>query len=242
MATREDFQRLLRVKRTQVQMIYDRGYDIPDNELLFLENNFNYASGFDNYNIIHMDNLSYTTFRSKLSNDYERIINNKRETINVFYVALLPNVKIIKNMIKNYGEHLEGKGWPEKAIYISPLNIAKNYLSDIKSYIKTKTQTFFDKQLVINPTRHVLYSQHELLTDVQTKELLSQLNTSIKFGADTSNRLINVNLLMLPKIKISDPIVRYFDWPLGKVVKIYRDNYHNNKLVNKSVYPRVIVD
>ena len=86
-------------------------------------------------------------------------------------------------------------------------------------------QVFNDEDLSYNPTRHVDTPRHELLSPTEGEEKLKEMK------ADIGKLLI---------IKQSDPIVQYFNWPLGGIVRVFREDYTVSILSPKSVNYRVI--
>jgi DNA-directed RNA polymerase subunit H (RpoH/RPB5) len=66
---------------------------------------------------------------------------------------------------------------------------------------------FHERELWNNLTRHKLYFKHTKLSDEEVLKLLAQYMTT---------------KLLLPMISIHDPVVKYFGWKLGDVVKITR--------------------
>lgn len=70
-----------------------------------------------------------------------------------------------------------------------------------------KIQTFHKSYLWNNITRHELYFPHTLLSEDEAQKLISSLKT-------TKDKL--------PRISCADPVVKYFGWGVGAVVKIQR--------------------
>lgn len=88
-------------------------------------------------------------------------------------------------------------------------------------------QVMFLYQLRYNPTRHQLVPKHELVPPENEEALLHELKTSKN---------------SLPGIRLKDPIVRYYDWPLHGIVKIERLIYFIEVLAPKAIIYRVIRD
>lgn len=68
-------------------------------------------------------------------------------------------------------------------------------------------------QLTINPLDHCLTPKHTLLTNNEQKQFLQKYVISSK---DAHNKL--------PVISKSDAVIRWYNWPKNKIVKIEREN------------------
>lgn len=87
------------------------------------------------------------------------------------------------------------------------LTPAANNINDIS--IDYKIQIFDIEELKINITKHNFVPKHELLSLSQQKELLESYKVEKK---------------QLPKISYNDPIVKFYGWKRGSIVRIIRKN------------------
>jgi DNA-directed RNA polymerase subunit H (RpoH/RPB5) len=71
------------------------------------------------------------------------------------------------------------------------------------------SKVFFIDELVSNPIANKMVSQHELCTKRMVERLLQKYSITVD---------------ALPKILLRDPIVRWYGWEVGDVVKITRPN------------------
>jgi len=85
-------------------------------------------------------------------------------------------------------------------------------------------QLFYETDLFHNRTKHVLYMPHRALSLDEEKVLLT------KFFCQKHN---------LPSIRITDPIVRYFNWTVGQIIEI---QCKMSGVVEPSVYYRVVIN
>lgn len=72
----------------------------------------------------------------------------------------------------------------------------------------TKTLQIFDIfELKNNLTRHSMVPKHELVNPTESQHLLDQYK---------------ISRLQLPRISIDDPVIKYYGWKRGHIVKIHR--------------------
>lgn len=90
-----------------------------------------------------------------------------------------------------------------------------------------RIEVMFYHELTYNPIYHVDVPHHELLSDDEKTQKLLEMKV------DPTKLLI---------IKLDDPVVRYYGWPVGGVVQIYRDDIAISILSPKSINYRIIVD
>ncbi len=86
----------------------------------------------------------------------------------------------------------------------APTAQAKNVVNNLES---NTFSLFTLKEMQFNVTKHVLVPKHEALSTKQKIEVLKQF----RLTPDKT-----------PKIYTTDPIVRYYGWPRGTLVKITR--------------------
>jgi len=68
-------------------------------------------------------------------------------------------------------------------------------------------QIFMEEELMFNVIKHSFVPKHELLTDAEVKELTK-----------------TIRLKQLSEIYITDPVVRYYNWPMYSVVRVYEED------------------
>lgn len=206
---------LFEIKKTQIEMIQDRGYDVKEEELALLTHDFRYF----------LDYLQSKTgnkgSRSALSQVYS--LNGEKYLSVNFLEKSQDSKQISIEVVRAAVEEAKNSKANEILIIIEiPLSSRADNSLVISGL---GYQVFFDKDLSYNITRHVDTPRHELLTPEETEEKLKELK------ADITKLLI---------IKANDPIVQYYNWPIGRVVRIYREDYVVSILSPKSINYRVI--
>jgi len=87
-------------------------------------------------------------------------------------------------------------------------------------------EVFSAKQMMRNVSRHSAVPPHEALSEEAAAALLRAIGVT---GKDA-----------LPILLRSDPIVRYYDWPSGTVIRIHRADCTGEGLMTPSVGVRVV--
>lgn len=227
---------LKRVKQTQVEMMRDRGLTIPEEELFLIEkHDEEYESERDwERKVLHHFLNVYTekaketdmNFISTLSNVY----NDPETDVNTVVVYLCRTRESsnitpdeFKNKFHYYLTKYYESGKPLKMVFISEVSLNKK--EEIAERLNSiSCQFFLTEHLLQNPTKHMFYYPHELLSEGERREILS-----------------NVSPNVLPKLRMWDPIRRYYDWPLNGIVRIRRTERYVSTPAPESVAYRYIV-
>lgn len=129
------------------------------------------------------------------------------DTICVF---IHPNQKFGTNDAQFYQGDISDKGITRCIIVLenAPSSAALNYISNIKIQ-GIVMEWFLVKELLYNITKNRLVPKHEILSDEEKKKVMEQFC---------------VNAYQLPKIKESDPVMRYLGASKGQMVKITRSS------------------
>jgi DNA-directed RNA polymerase subunit H (RpoH/RPB5) len=211
---------LLVVKRNQVEMIQTRGYDTEDesDHLADLETFLAY------YTPKAED--QQVTLREILTRIY-RHTTDPEKNILVFYAphppkrSKLVSVAAATSFIALCEEHDVSD-----AIFLSPAELSPKARSDVEVAVRRNIQIFYDYELMYNPIKHILVPRQELVPPEEAQELLRRLRARSQ---------------QLPVIYDADPIVRYHAWPVGGIVRVYRDNIFVNTLTQDQIFYRFIV-
>lgn len=203
-------EQLFEMKKTQVEMVQDRGYDIPEEELQLLDMSFR----------------QFLSVNSEISRDELSQVYSFKGTpqLMVNYLNRSQDSKQISTEVVRLAIDQAKSLKLKELIIVIEIPLSSKAKEDL-TISGLKHQVFFDKDLSYNPTRHVDSPRHELLTPTEAEEKLKELR------ADIGKLLI---------IKSTDPIVQYYNWPIGGIVRVYREDFGVSILAPKSVNYRVI--
>lgn len=220
-------QRLLDVKRTQIQMVRDRGYNIPDEELSILNMNLRQ---FELYIQSKEAIKVRATIGDILNGDYLKITNgNISGAIYVSYARKQEgkrkiSVEVARGFVKRLSEQMD----PEytEGILICDAPLSSSAEKTLAELITPRWQFFSETELTHNVTLRQETQIHQLLSPEEKEQKLKQFGTGLG------------GLLL---IEINDPIIKYYGWPVGGLVRIIRDDSSVGILSFKSVNYRTII-
>ena len=217
-------QRLFDIKKTQLQMVRDRGYDIsPEEEVILTIDVYNFANYITGLAVAN----PRATARSLLSRSYMATLpDGSTRSMLVYYGGKSdPQKQVSAEVVRDF-IGLVQRYRINEAILIVDAALSSTGEKELSALTLTKWQVFFDSDLTYNPTRHVDTPRHELLSpeDAQTKL-----------------RELRVDLSKLLILKVSDPVVKYYGWTAGNLIRVHRDDQAVSILSPKSINYRVIV-
>lgn len=215
------FETLFRVKRTQVEMMRDRGYDTFVDELNFFFENEEPIK-FDEYKFA----ARYPTMQS-LSQNYYHPLTQRRAYVHFFEHRGKKDNKVSSDQIKNLTYILATKLDQnfDTVVLISDVIISPEGNETLLNYPIFNFQTFLYEDLIENKTHHVLVPKHILLPFEESKNLL------------TVNRLKRDQL---KKLAQDDPIVKYYGGIPGQIFKIIRTKPNVPVMFEDSIDYRVV--
>ena len=219
-------QRLFDIKKTQIQLVLDRGYQVPPEEsgipTMTIEEFAVYVNTIATANKIAP--------RAALSRYYEDKDETGavRRTMLVFFGGKTePQQKQVSaDVVRRFIQSVQAYNVTEAVLIVdAPLSSTGN--NELNALTLVRWQIFNDSDLTYNPTRHVDTPRHELLEPGAARELLRDMKV------DVSKLLI---------IKSNDPVIRYYGWPIGGIVRVHRNDRSVSILAPKSVNYRIITD
>ena len=213
-------QNLFDIKRTQIELVRDRGYIIPDREQEILNGTL---ENFNDY--LQELRRSYPNFtdRARLLQSY---VNALGKRMVVFFVTKTePTQKQIPSELITgiVSQTIEYRF--DELIIIIDAQLSPRGNEILNTLTGTKWQVFFDSDLTYNPTLSVDVPRHELLSAEAVSAKL------VEWKVDISKLLI---------YESSDPIVKYYGWPAGSVVRVIRKDNSVNTLAAETINYRVI--
>ena len=156
-------------------------------------------------------------FLDKLINVFEHKENNKK--CMVYYHIL--NIKFKKadmDYILNYKQDSNY----DKLILITKEK-ATSIVNSTAQMLQDEIQLFVENEFILNIIEHAFVPKHTRLNESEKKELMEYYNTDQKH---------------FPAIYSDDPIVKYYDWKNGDMIKIERTGIDGIK----EIYYRVVCE
>lgn len=217
------YKALFSVKKNQVQMIQDRGYDVGDEYNLL---DYNLESFIDLYEGIATDNQ--TTIKDVLGNTYYKDSSEAGRSPSPLKVIYLETPtdrnQIGKAQVSSIIEGLEqAREKITHVIFIGAVGLsqdARKLFIKIPSY---RIETFLYEDLMYNPTKHYLVPQHRILSPEEVRELKLQPSKC-------------------PLISVFDPIARYYGAIPGMMMEISRIDLTGIGMVSRSLFYRLVVN
>lgn len=187
--------RLWKLRKYALKMCADRGYLVSDSEL---------SQSLDDFKQQFGDRPS--NGRPQKS-DLDILVANMNDTSDQMYVFFCDVAKAGIKPIKSYLQRMETDGVSRAVIVVQEgmTPSAKQALTDVAPrYI---LQMFTEAEMLVNITEHKLVPKHVILTSQEKQDLLTKYKVTDK---------------QLPKLKMNDPVARYYGLKRGQVVKIVR--------------------
>lgn len=214
MATSVDYEILFRVKKTQLEMIRDRGYDISDELVVLTATLAEFADRYRKQN---------QNFYQALSVEYT---NPSNQSVYIHYSE--PGLKPTtgKDQVATFINYIEGHQTPiSSAILISPSKlsfVAQNLLTGLPMYF---IQHFKYEELLNNPTTHYLVPKHEIISEDDMKSILKE------------SRL---TATQTPLILTTDKQAKYLGAQAGQMIRITRKFFPYPSFVDEVVFYRLV--
>ena len=214
---------LFKVKKTQVEMMRDRGYDVS-NDIAIL--GYTITDFIDVYNdIITKKGGKSDEFKSALSDFYTK---ENGETIYVHYPETMKDAKkLSKSQIISLVDYIKQYPTIRNIMIISELPLSDDAQKELLKLPAYTFDRFLYEELAYNPTKHYLVPRHVLLLREE----------AIKFRRD--NKL---KFNQLPLLSIHDPIARYYGFRHGQTIRIHRENLAFESLVDEYISYRAVRD
>ena len=225
------------IKKTQLEMVRDRGYNIEDEAGILDMTLDEFINNYNNSKIINkISDINEEEYKSIffLSKSYKKIVDGHTKILSVAYKTLAGKKKICIEQIINFisqckipKNHNKAKEeYCDDSILIITHDISSGGKRKLGDLTSVNISIFKDRELLYNPTTHIDCPKFILLNDDEKIELMKSLRCKL------SDFLI---------IKQADPIIRYYGWKSGQIVKIIRDDEFYNVISPVSINYRVIL-
>lgn len=155
--TEEEIKRLLRIRKTVMQMLKDRGYFVGDFEI----------------------KMTREQFESKYGNNMKRedlVINKtkRNDSSDQIYVFFPEEAKVGVKTMKTYTNRMKSEN-VFRAILVVQQNLtpfARTCINEIST--KFHLEVFQEAELLVNIKEHVLVPEHQVLSNEEKKTLLER--------------------------------------------------------------------
>lgn len=154
----------------------------------------------------HYNDITFMLFKELYNND-KLDIYLKTGDKSVFVKILFIN-KIHASKLENYIKQINEHYSPKYMIFVGPLNATDSIINLLEKY--NNVQLFNSKKLQINITKHEFVPKHIKLDDNKKIEITEKYS-----------------LESFPIIQISDPVVQYYNFQRGDIIKIIRSNLNS---------------
>lgn len=211
-------QRLYDIKTTQVKMVRDRGFDISSDAWILDTNLENFTEFY--LNKVKAEELS--GIREALAATYK----GKKDNILFVSYPTKGTAKQIGTDTAKQIVHFANTHNVTHLILIADAVLSTPAANDLNLFGKDH-HIFNDEELTYCVVEHKMVSRHELIP---------------KDVAEQKMRDMKTKLSQLPLILTSDPVIKYYGWKVGGLVKIYRNDQVVGLLTQETIAYRIIVE
>lgn len=160
-----------------------------------------------------IDNFVYT-YKHKSNKDDE------------IYLSILKESKITKKEMLNKMQSIIDETHYKNLLFLTTNSQILNYVKELKQKFNIDVQFFTIDNLQMNILKHELQPKFILLSDEEKTKILEKYNEN-----------------NIPKIKLDDPITRYYNAKPSQIFKIIRKNMvKRNKTSSQGIYYRIVVE
>ena len=172
--------------------------------------------------------LSFDIFSKKYEEIEHFVYTYKHKSIkdNEIYLSILKESKITKKEMLNKIQNITDETHYNNFLFLTTNSQVLNYVKELKQKFNIDVQFFTIDNLQMNILKHELQPKFILLSDEERAKILEKY--------DENN---------IPKIKLNDPITRYYNAKPSQIFKIIRKNMvKRNKTSSQGIYYRIVVE
>ncbi|MFK5971461.1 MAG: DNA-directed RNA polymerase subunit RpoH/Rpb5 C-terminal domain-containing protein [Candidatus Marithrix sp.] len=228
---------LFEVKKSQLKMVKARGYDIREEHQI---QDMSYDE-FEDYLDEEIDILSQELSILAPSEKKNKIVVNEQDVLTKIYttpdniepqksiLVYYSNVKTDKkdtipsNVITDFKSKSKNHN---ESILITDGIVSRLNIKELEPLFDVDWQVFNVKELTYVPIEHQYSPKYQRLTDEEADVKLKELGT---------------NRALMPIMSLNGPIAKYYNYKVGDIIKIYRDDYSIGIPAPKSINYRVVL-
>ncbi len=213
---------LFKVKKTQLEMLSDRGYDISSEiDVLDLDVD-SFVTRYEDEAKNRERSLGRkVSFKDALGNHYRH--RTEEEFLYVLYLETPKGEGKTGTIGKTQAKEIlsfMSDSRSRQVILITEVNLSPHAARAFRGAPIYKIEHFLYDELTYNLTHHYLVPKHIPLSEEEGRRFLAR--SKLKFS-------------QIPKLSIDDPVVRYYGLHVGTIVKVGRENNSVDTLVD--AYP-----
>ncbi|KAI9102815.1 RNA polymerase [Phlyctochytrium arcticum] len=193
--------RLWRVFRTVGEMVRDRGYVLGQTELEMSLDEFKMSKV--SAGVVDRTNMTFLVAHEERPEEQLFVFFAEEDSVGIKPIKKIAERMVTQNIFK--------------AIVVLPKGMtpsAKKVIQEMQP--KYHIEQFTEAELLVNITKHVLVPIHQVLTDIEKKNLLERYR---------------LREAQLPRVHVTDPVAKYYGMKRGQVVKIIRPSETAGKYV-----------
>ncbi|PNS17483.1 DNA-directed RNA polymerases I, II, and III subunit RPABC1 [Sphaceloma murrayae] len=208
--SRRELSRMWRIWKTTKQMLYDRGYELTEEECNLSLKDFE-SLACDNNGQLNKPKLNFSARPTETLNAKYTSLPTKAAPdggapqIGTIYVEFSTDSAVGIKHLRTFASFLNERNF-YSGVFITGASITSSALKSAAN-LPIAMEVWPEQDLLVNITRHELVPKHILLTPTEKKALLERYR---------------LKETQLPRIRMEDPVAKYLGLRRGQVVKIIR--------------------
>ncbi|KAF4552517.1 DNA-directed RNA polymerases I, II, and III subunit RPABC1-like protein [Elsinoe fawcettii] len=208
--SRRELSRMWRVWKTTKQMLYDRGYELTEEECNLSFEDFR-SLACPNDTPLNKGTLNFSARPTPALMAKHTALPTKSNpeggapAVGTIYVDFNPDSAIGIKQLRVFATFLNEHNY-YSGVFVTGASITSSALKSAAN-LPIGMEVWPEQDLLVNITRHELVPKHILLTPTEKKALLERYR---------------LKETQLPRIRMEDPVAKYLGLRRGQVVKIIR--------------------
>ncbi|KAG8623151.1 hypothetical protein KVT40_008127 [Elsinoe batatas] len=208
--SRRELSRMWRVWKTTKQMLYDRGYELTEEECNLPFEEFR-SLATPNNTPLNKSTLNFSARPTPALMAKHTPLPSKANpegtpaATGTIYVEFNPDAAIGIKQLRVFASFLHEHNY-YSGVFVTGASITTSALKSAAN-LPIGIEVWPEQDLLVNITRHELVPKHILLTPTEKKALLERYR---------------LKETQLPRIRMEDPVAKYLGLRRGQVVKIIR--------------------